>query len=55
MAFNLTGDRMYVVMGAQSAVVTFSRDTGSGQISLTSDFVNSGGFLAGRIAAAPGH
>jgi DNA-binding beta-propeller fold protein YncE len=55
MSFNLTGDRIYVVMGGQSAVVTFSRDTGSGQISMTNDIVNSGGFLAGRITGAPGH
>ncbi len=55
MAFNSAGDRLYVVIGAQSAIFTYSRNTSSGQILPTGDVVSSGGFLAGRIVRVPTH
>jgi len=55
MAFNSAGDRLYVVMGAQSAVLTYSRDTNTGLLTATGDTVSSGGFLAGRIVRVPSH
>jgi WD40 repeat protein len=55
MVTNSAGDRLYVVMGAQSAVFTYSRNTSTGQISPTGDVVSSGGFLAGRIVSVPAH
>jgi 6-phosphogluconolactonase len=55
MVTNSAGDRFYVVMGAQSAVFTYSRNTSTGQISPTGDVVSSGGFLAGRIVSVPAH
>jgi hypothetical protein len=54
-AINSAGDRMYVVMGAQSAVFTYSRDSNTGRLSRTGDVVSSGGFLAGRILRASAH
>ncbi len=55
MAFNSAGDRLYVVMGAQSAVFTYSSDTSGGRLSATGDVVSSGGQLAARIARVPAH
>ncbi len=55
MAFNSAGDRLYVVMGAQSAVFTYSRNTSSGQLTATGDVVSTGGFLAQRIVRVPAH
>jgi DNA-binding beta-propeller fold protein YncE len=55
MAFNSAGDRLYVVIGAQSAVFTFSRDTNTGQLAFTGDAVSSGGLIGGRIARVPEH
>jgi hypothetical protein len=55
MVTNSAGDRLYVVMGAQSAVFTYSRDTNTGQLSPTGDVVSSGGFLAGRIVRVSAH
>jgi DNA-binding beta-propeller fold protein YncE len=55
LVLNSAGDRMYVVMGAQSAVFTYSRNTNTGQLTLTGDVVSSGGFLAGRIVRAAAH
>jgi 6-phosphogluconolactonase len=54
MAFNSAGDRLYAVMQGQ-AVITFTRNTSSGQLALTGDVVSSGGFLAGRIVHVPAH
>jgi DNA-binding beta-propeller fold protein YncE len=55
LAINATGDRIYVVMGAQSAIYTYSRDTASGRLSPTGDVVSAGGFLSGRIVRVPAH
>jgi DNA-binding beta-propeller fold protein YncE len=55
LAINSAGDRLYVVMGAQSAVFTYTRNTNSGQIALNGDVVSSGGFLSGRIVRVPAH
>jgi DNA-binding beta-propeller fold protein YncE len=55
LAINSAGDRMYVVMGAQSAVFTYSRDTTTGQLSSTGEVVGSGGFAAGRIVRVQAH
>lgn len=55
MAFNSMGDRLYVVMGAQSAVFTYSRNPSSGKLAQTGDVVSTGGFLAGRIVRVPAH
>jgi len=55
LAINSAGDRMYVVIGAQSAVFTYSRNTSTGQLSATGDVVSSGGFLAGRIVRVSAH
>jgi DNA-binding beta-propeller fold protein YncE len=55
LAINSAGDRMYVVMGAQSAVFTYSRNTSTGQLSATGDVVSSGGFAAGRILRVSAH
>jgi len=55
LAINSAGDRLYVVMGAQSAVFTYTRNTNSGQISANGDVVSSGGFLSGRIVRVPAH
>jgi len=55
MAFNSTGNRLYVVMGAQSAVFTYSRNTSNGQLTATGDVVSTGGFLAQRIVRVPAH
>jgi DNA-binding beta-propeller fold protein YncE len=55
MAFNSAGDRLYVVMGPQSAVFTYSHDLSSGRLSATGDVVASGGQLAGRIARVAAH
>jgi DNA-binding beta-propeller fold protein YncE len=55
MVTNSAGDRLYVVMGAQSAVFTYSRNSSTGQIAATGDVVSSGGFLAGRIVRVPAH
>jgi DNA-binding beta-propeller fold protein YncE len=55
LAINSAGDRMYVVMGAQSAVFTYSRNTSTGQLSATGDVVSSGGFAAGRIVRVSAH
>jgi DNA-binding beta-propeller fold protein YncE len=54
MAFNSAGDRLYAVMIAQE-VFTFTRNTSSGQLALTSDVVSTGGFLGGRIVRVPAH
>jgi DNA-binding beta-propeller fold protein YncE len=54
MALNSAGDRLYAVMQGQ-AVFTFTRNTSSGQLALTSDVVSTGGFLAGRIVRVPAH
>lgn len=55
MAFNSAGDRLYVVIGAQSAVLTYSRDTASGKLTPTGYEVSSGGLLAGRIMRVQAH
>jgi hypothetical protein len=55
LAINSAGDRMYVVMGAQSAIFTYSRNTNTGEISPTGEVLGSGGFLAGRIMHASAH
>jgi len=55
MAINSAGDRVYVVLGAQSAIFTYSRDTNTGQITANGDVVSSGGFLAGRIVRVTAH
>jgi DNA-binding beta-propeller fold protein YncE len=55
LAINSAGNRMYVVMGAQSAVFTYSRNTNTGQLTPTGDVVSSGGFLAGRIVRTSAH
>lgn len=43
MAFNSAGDRLYVVIGAQSSVFTYMRDTSSGKLTPTGDVVSSVG------------
>ena len=55
MAFNSAGDHLYVVIGAQSAVYTFSRNAGNGSLTATGDVVSSGGILAGRIVRVAGY
>jgi DNA-binding beta-propeller fold protein YncE len=55
MASNSAGDRLYVVMGAQSAIFTYTRDTSTGQILPAGESVSSGGFAAGRIVRVPAH
>jgi DNA-binding beta-propeller fold protein YncE len=55
MAFDSAGDRLYVVMGAQSAVYTYTRDGSTGRIAPNGDVVSSGGMLAGRIARVTAH
>lgn len=55
MAFNSAGDRLYVVLSAQSSVLTFSRNTGNGSLTATGDVVSSGGQLAKRIVRVPEH
>jgi DNA-binding beta-propeller fold protein YncE len=54
MVFNSAGDRLYAVMLGQT-VFTYSRNTSSGQLTLTSDVVSTGGFLGGRIVRVPSH
>ena len=49
MAVNSTGDRVYVVVGPQSAVITYARNKQSGALSSTGDMISSGGILGGRI------
>jgi DNA-binding beta-propeller fold protein YncE len=55
MVTNSAGDRLYVVMGGQGTVLTYSRNTSSGQLALTSDVVSTGGFLGGRIVRVSAH
>jgi WD40 repeat protein len=49
MALNSAGDRVYVVIGPLSSVVTYTRNTQTGTLSSTDQITSSGGFLAGRI------
>lgn len=55
MAFNSAGDLLYVVISAQSAVFTYSRNMTSGSLTATGDVVGSGGLLGGRIFRVPAH
>jgi 6-phosphogluconolactonase (cycloisomerase 2 family) len=55
MVMNSAGDRLYVVNGANSEIVTYLRDTTSGKLTATAEVVSSGGFLPGRIVRVPAH
>jgi DNA-binding beta-propeller fold protein YncE len=55
LAINSAGDRMYIVMGAQSAIFTYARNTNTGEILPTGEVVGTGGFLAGRIVRTLAH
>jgi DNA-binding beta-propeller fold protein YncE len=55
MAVNSAGNRVYVVVGSLSTVVTFARDVQTGALSSTNESVASGGLLAGRIVRVAGH
>jgi 6-phosphogluconolactonase (cycloisomerase 2 family) len=55
MAMNSTGDRLYAVTAINSEIATFLRDTTTGKLTATSDVVNTGGILPGRIVRVPAH
>jgi 6-phosphogluconolactonase (cycloisomerase 2 family) len=55
MATNSAGDRLYVVNGGNSEILTYLRDTTSGKLTATAEVVSSGGFLPGRIVRVPVH
>jgi 6-phosphogluconolactonase (cycloisomerase 2 family) len=55
MAINSAGDRLYAVTEINSEIATFLRDTATGNLMATTEVVNSGGFLPGRIVRVPAH
>jgi 6-phosphogluconolactonase (cycloisomerase 2 family) len=55
MVMNSAGDRLYVVNGANSEIVTYLRDSTSGKLTATAEVVSSGGFLPGRIVRVAAH
>ena len=55
MAFDSAGTHLYVVIGAQSAVFTYSRNASSGALTANGDVTSSGGALADRIVRVPAH
>jgi 6-phosphogluconolactonase (cycloisomerase 2 family) len=55
MVMNSAGDRLYAVTAIDSEIVTFQRDTTTGNLAATTDLTNTGGFLPGRIVRVPGH
>jgi len=55
MAVNSSGDRVYVVIGPLSSVLTYARDAQSGALTGTGESVSSGGLVAGRIVRVALH
>jgi DNA-binding beta-propeller fold protein YncE len=53
MAISSAGDRLYAVTAINSEIATFLRDTTTGSLTPTTDVVNTGGFLLGRIVRVP--
>jgi 6-phosphogluconolactonase (cycloisomerase 2 family) len=53
MAISSAGDRLYAVTAINSEIATFLRDTTTGSLTPTTDVVNTGGFLPGRIVRVP--
>ena len=49
MAVNSAGDRVYVVIGPLSSVVTYARNAQTGVLTSTGESVSSGGLVAGRM------